>query len=344
MSLFCVSYRNKLIKFQTKQEKELVGTVYRFDHKRFLAENEFFLHFKESKINLLLARTVLEEISGENVPCLLILKKDPHGQREFYLFSIHPDLTKFIPLRKVKNSECLSSSIFNGQLSVLDGPVILSVCDSRKVTIFSPEESNMCILASRSCELPAVEVNVNHSAQNMKCDYSENVFLLHVSYTQNKYLMFINETLMCKCAPSDRARKTRLIIMRYSFVDEFTFLDQKEYIPEEYQTTIACLHHVKFVRKCINDKQDINKVIIANKEGFIIELENGHLIRCVSLCPESLLPIPVQIKQIYCPAASQYSEETGFLVIVDKAAVALNAKLQVNMFSCFAVLNQPTLA
>ena len=315
-----VSFKNKLIELKIKQKKEIVATIFNVGFYSVDTKNEIIYTCKQNT-KILSARSVLEELTGETVPCFLI-----HQVNQLYLFALSSDLTKFIPLRKVDELNAVQTET---DILILDGPALLFMT-KKSVSIHFSDDIAMCILKKQCYDLPTAEEKICSCSKNeVKSGIKQNkcsIAVLHVSFIHQKYLLFLERVTICNCSQAEPG----LFVLEWSPVNGFIPLNSKEFIPEEYRSTLTCLYHYeqKKLHECTF--KTVQTVIIGTSDGFIIEIESGHLLKCVSLCSESLLPSPQPINRICFSENKLCGNKDTVLVIQDDKTVGLNRQFGVS--------------
>ena len=323
MPPFYVSFEDKIIELKIKQKNEIVATIFKIGFRSVEPENALCYTCKKN-IKIISARSVFEELTGVTIPCLLIQQAS-----QFYLFALNSDLTKFVPLRKVNGLESADCETL-----ILDGPAI--VCVTRKlVSIHYSDDTAMCILKKQHYKLPGTDEKVCscmkndvHSRSN-QTKSSVSVSSLHVSYIHNKYLLFLKYAKMCSCSQT----KSGLFVLEWSSVNGFILLSNKEFVPEEYHSSLTCLHYYQQKKLHESMHKIVQTVILGTDDGFVIMIENGHLLNCVSLCSESLIPLPRPIDKICFSVNKICNSKDTVLVTQDDRVFGLNRELQVSRFN-----------
>ena len=344
MPSFYVTYKSKFIKIKTSQAKEIVGTVYQFDHPSLCTREQKFTFSCKQKVEILSVRNVQESLTGEAVPCVLV-KLDKLDKYTLYLFAISSDISKFIPIRKVE----VSDSAINSQLFyILDGPALLSIVDSAKFVIYVSDSANMCQLRQQCYKLPVdasvapCDCLVNSCIKNIpndnnvsKCEQISR--LLHASYVDNEYLLFLQQPFTCICFPNRKVPKALFIVLQYSCISGFTIVNSANFLPGEYQPPLTSLYNVSLQKKFKDTYKAVHKTITGTKDGYILELENGRLSKCLSLSSDAFIPAPVSVNEIHFPSGSLYDGKSSFMVLQDNNAVAVNTEFKVCILK-FSVL------
>ena len=333
MPSFYVTKNRKVIKIKPGHPNELVATIYKVDDCRALIKENKFSFSCKQKVEILTVKNVHEALTGETIPCVLI-KLDKCEKFNVYLVAICQDNSKFIPLRKVDTS---SGDILE-KFYLLDGPSLLSITANSTVNIYISESQNMCQMKGNAYKLPSCSCvcsskpsfhsNLPGTNDNNVSDCDLCTIVLYVSSENNEYLLFLKQSYLCTCVSEGKKSKTNLVILNYSCTNGFTVVDGNTFVPEEYHSTLTCLHYTNQKLLLSDMYKAIDKVIIGTSEGFVIELENGHLVRCLSLSPDGLLPPSVVVEEIYYPS-NFYVGINGFLVLQDNNVIAVNGNFQV---------------
>ena len=315
-----VSFGDKLIELKVKQKNEMVATVFKIGFRSVEPENEL-LYTGKKNIKIISARSVVEELTGETIPCFLIQQAS-----HLYLFALNSDLTKFVPLRKVNGLEAADCETL-----ILDGPALL-FATTKLVSIYYSDDIAMCILKKQHYKLPAADEKVCSCVKNDVHSRSNQtkslvyVSALHVSYIHHKYLLFLKHAKMCNCSQT----KSGLFVLEWSSVNGFILLSNKEFVPEEYHSSLTCLYHYEQKKLQESMHKIVQTVILGTNDGFVIMIENGHLLNCVSLCSESLIPLPRPIDKICFSVNKICSSKDTVLVIQDDRVFGLNREFQVS--------------
>ena len=328
MPSFYVTKNRKVIKIKAGHPNEIVATIYKIDDCRALKKEHKFSFSCKQKVEILTVKNVHEALTGETIPCVLI-KLNKFEKFNVYLVAICQDNSKFIPLRKVDTS---SGDILE-KFYLLDGPSLLSITANSTVNIYIPasQNGNAYKLPSCSCVCsikPSLDSNLPGTNGNNVSDCDLCTIVLYVSCENNEYLLFLKQSYLCTCVSDRKKSKTNLVILKYSCTNGFTVVDSNTFVPEEYHSTLTCLHYTNQKLLLSDMYKVVDKVIIGTSEGFVIELENGHLVRCLSLSPDGLLPPTVVVEEIYYPS-SFYVGINGFLVLQENNVIAVNGNFQV---------------
>ena len=333
MPSFYVTKNRKVIKIKAGHPNEIVATIYKVDDCRALKKEHKFSFSCKQKVEILSVKNVHEALTGETIPCVLI-KLDTFKKFNVYLIAICQDNSKFIPLRKV---DTLSGDILE-KFYLLDGPSLLSITSNSTVNIYISESQNMCQMKGNAYKLPScscvysskpsLHSNLPVTNHNTVSDCDLRTIVLYVNCENNEYLIFLKQSYLCTCVSEGKKSKTNLVILKYSCTNGFTVIDSNAFVPEEYHSTLTCLHYTNQKLLLSDMYKVIDKVIIGTSEGFVIELENGHLVRCLSLSPDGLLPPLVVVEEIYYPSYF-YVGINGFLVLQENIVIAVNGNFQV---------------
>ena len=323
-----VCFRNKLIELRIKKKKAIVATIFNIGSRSVEQENDVFYNLKENA-NILSARSVLEELTAKTIPCVLVQQAS-----QSYLFALDSDLTKFIPIRKING---LVEG--DGEILILNGPAFVNVT-RQLVSFYHTDDTAMCNLKKHSYKLQAESDIACNCVKNDACSRSnqvncfESASVLHVSSTNNKYLLFLKAGKVCNCS-----KTSYLLILEWCSETGFNLLPSKDFVPEEYYSNLTCLYHYEQKKSHQSIVRSVQHITFGTMDGFVIVVENGHLLNCISLWSEteSLIPSPRPIDRICFSENKMCGSNYRILVTQNERVFGLNTELQVStpIFSHF---------
>lgn len=325
-----ISYQEKLIELQSKQKTEITATVYKLSVDSFEVESEVVYTCKQS-VKILTSRSVLEVLTCEIVPCFLA-----RTASQYYLFAINSNLTKIFPVRKVDVSE--ANTLFPRKypdLQILDGPIILSVAELVNVFASNSDDGDMHILKQQCYDICSLKENFCTCLDKGIVDdtntvKSNRINVLHVTFTCEEYFLFLKYIRICKCSQN---KTEGFSVLKYCNANGFLSLNNEVFVPLAYQSHLTCLYHYISTWKSYSGYQIVNRVIFGTTDGFVIEAENGKLIRCTSMSVYSklLIATPQPIRWIFISPNKLDSSQNEVLIFQHNNAVVLKTGLGVSI-------------